>query len=118
MCRPYSVLLPVGFTVPVPLPVPRCALAAPFRLDPPEDGQPAFCGTIPEPPSPKLRRSAGSYPAPSFCGARTFLAGTSPAAVARPSGPDHIGKATLLFESGSTPDGNLAILPANSTASQ
>jgi len=31
MCRPYSVLLPVGFAVPVPLPVPRCALAAPFR---------------------------------------------------------------------------------------
>ena len=29
--RPYSVLLPVGFAVPVPLPVPRCALTAPFH---------------------------------------------------------------------------------------
>ena len=31
MRRPYSVLLPVGFTVPPPLPETRCALAAPFR---------------------------------------------------------------------------------------
>ena len=30
-CRPYSVLLPVGFTLPPPLPAARCALAAPFR---------------------------------------------------------------------------------------
>ena len=29
--RPYSVLLPVGFTLPPSLPRPRCALAAPFR---------------------------------------------------------------------------------------
>jgi hypothetical protein len=29
--RPYSVLLPVGFTVPVPLPVPRWALTPPFH---------------------------------------------------------------------------------------
>jgi hypothetical protein len=29
--RPYSVLLPVGFSLPVPLPVPRCALTAPFH---------------------------------------------------------------------------------------
>jgi hypothetical protein len=56
MCRPYSVLLPVGFTVPVLLPVPRCALAAPFRLDLPEDRQPAFCGTIPDPCLRKDRR--------------------------------------------------------------
>src|SRR5690606_25548169 len=32
--RPYSVLLPVGFTVPVPLPVPRWALTPPFHPDP------------------------------------------------------------------------------------
>ena len=31
MCRPYSVLLPVGFAVPPPLPEPRWALTAPFR---------------------------------------------------------------------------------------
>jgi len=30
-CRPYSVLLPVGFTLPPPLPAARCALAAPFH---------------------------------------------------------------------------------------
>jgi hypothetical protein len=29
--RPYSVLLPVGFTVPLPLPATRCALTAPFH---------------------------------------------------------------------------------------
>ena len=29
--RPYSVLLPVGFSVPLPLPVARCALTAPFH---------------------------------------------------------------------------------------
>ncbi len=31
MCHPYSVLLPVGFTVPPLLPEARCALTAPFR---------------------------------------------------------------------------------------
>src|SRR5882757_876302 len=30
-CRPYSVLLPVWFAMPVPLPDPRCALTAPFH---------------------------------------------------------------------------------------
>src|SRR3989440_2428722 len=30
-CRPYSVLLPVWFAMPVPLPEPRCALTAPFH---------------------------------------------------------------------------------------
>ena len=34
--RPYSVLLPVGFAMPVPLPGPRCALTAPFRPCPAE----------------------------------------------------------------------------------
>jgi len=29
--RPYSVLLPVGFAVPLPLPAARCALTAPFH---------------------------------------------------------------------------------------
>jgi hypothetical protein len=29
--RPYSVLLPVGFTLPISLPKPRCALTAPFH---------------------------------------------------------------------------------------
>jgi hypothetical protein len=30
-CRPYSVLLPVGFALPSPLPETRCALTAPFH---------------------------------------------------------------------------------------
>ena len=30
-CRPYLVLLPVGFTVPSPSPATRCALTAPFH---------------------------------------------------------------------------------------
>ena len=30
-CRPYSVLLPVGFAMPSPLPETRCALTAPFH---------------------------------------------------------------------------------------
>ena len=32
-CRPYSILLPVGFAVPSALPRPRCALTAPFHPD-------------------------------------------------------------------------------------
>ncbi len=35
--RSYSVLLPVGFAVPSPLPAPRCALAAPFHPCPQSD---------------------------------------------------------------------------------
>jgi hypothetical protein len=31
ICRPYSVLLQVGFAVPLRLPVARCAFTAPFR---------------------------------------------------------------------------------------
>ena len=31
MCRPYSILLPVGFAMPPLLPGARCALAAPFH---------------------------------------------------------------------------------------
>ena len=74
MCRPYSVLLPVGFTMPFLLPGPRCALAAPFHPCPPEGFVPerirrsALCGTVPG------VAPAGRYPAPSFRGARTFLA--------------------------------------------
>jgi hypothetical protein len=34
-CRPYSVLLPVWFTLPPPLPAARCALTAPFHPYPP-----------------------------------------------------------------------------------
>ena len=34
--HPYLVLLPVGLAVPSPLPETRCALTAPFHLDPPK----------------------------------------------------------------------------------
>ena len=48
MRRPYSVLLPVGFAVPSPLPELRCALAAPFRPYRIETRRFVFCGTFPE----------------------------------------------------------------------
>src|SRR5437763_11862253 len=51
-CRPYSVLLPVWFAMPFPLPEPRCALTAPFhpcRAEAPkgEGGRFVLCGTFP-----------------------------------------------------------------------
>ena len=48
--RPYSVLLPVGFAVPFPLPETRCALTAPFHpcRHPCGIGRFTFCGTFPE----------------------------------------------------------------------
>ena len=69
VCRPYSVLLPVGFALPPPLPAARCALTAPFHPCPQAEacGRFAFCGTFPE------VALAGGYPAPYPHGARTFL---------------------------------------------
>ena len=71
--RPYSVLLPVGFALPSPLPATRCALTAPFHPYPskPEGGGGRFdlCGTFPG------VAPAGRYPAPYVDGARTFLPG-------------------------------------------
>ena len=67
---PYSVLLPVGFTMPSPLPGMRCALTAPFHPYRPglrPGRRSAFCGTFPR------VAPAGCYPAPCFRGARTFL---------------------------------------------
>ena len=46
MCRPYSVLLPVGFAVPLLLPATRCALTAPFRPYPPEGLKPESWGGL------------------------------------------------------------------------
>ena len=82
MWRPYSVLHPVGFTVPLLLPVARCALAAPFRPYRAEARRNPFCGTVLDAP----RGTTGRYPAPWFHGARTFLGGASSDAAARPSG--------------------------------
>ena len=79
ICRPYSVLLPVGFAMPFPLPATRWALTPPFRPYRTEARRIAFCGTFPG------VAPAGHYPAPSFRGARTFLA---PACAGpRPPGP-------------------------------
>jgi hypothetical protein len=86
----YSVLLPVGFAVPLPLPAARCALTAPFH---PCRGQNAtqprrsvLCGTVPE-ACPAKDHPAGHYPAPFVHGARTFLP-TPPFGIGaeRPSG--------------------------------
>ena len=47
--RPYSVLLPVGFAMPLPSPEARCALTAPFHpcRHPRGIGRFVFCGTVP-----------------------------------------------------------------------
>jgi hypothetical protein len=71
-CRSYLVLLPVGFSLPPPLPAARCALTAPFHPcrppGMPETGRRCtFCGTFPG------VAPAGRYPAPCLRGARTFL---------------------------------------------
>ena len=77
MCRPYSILLPVGFAVPLTLPPARCALAAPFRPYPAEAAAVCFLwhfplgcpsrklsGTVPRwspdfPPAPRKRSTGG-----------------------------------------------------------
>ena len=70
-CRPYSVLLPVWFAMPFPLPDPRCALTAPFHPCCPlpfgwGSGSFSVALSLGSPP-------AGCYPAPYVDGARTFL---------------------------------------------
>lgn len=107
--RPYSVLLPVGFAMPAPLPEPRCALTAPFHPYPStqltllrrgkpgglprrspkgEGGRFVLCGTFPG------VTPAGRYPAPYVKGARTFLPGglSAPAGAAvRPTDRQRMG---------------------------
>jgi hypothetical protein len=82
-CCPYSVLLPVGFAVPLLLPVARCALAAPFHPCRCKHRRSVLCGTFPG------VAPAGRYPAPFFRGARTFLPrslSADAAAVIQPTG--------------------------------
>jgi hypothetical protein len=83
-CRPYLVLLRVGFAMPVPLPGPRCALTAPFHpCLPPRGG---VGGVL------SVALSLDSHPPgvtrhPCFRGARTFLERPQgPPAAVRPSG--------------------------------
>jgi hypothetical protein len=81
-CRPYSVLLPVGFAVPPALPPARCALTAPFHPCRGLRNAPrrsVFCGTFPR------LAPAGRYPAPFVHGARTFLPGNLSVSPERPS---------------------------------
>src|SRR5690348_18285465 len=74
--RSYSVLLPVGFAVPPPLPEARCALTAPFHPCRDNTLRAAavsslwHCPWVRSKPAP-----AGRYPAPLVHGARTFLPG-------------------------------------------
>ncbi len=66
--HPYSVLLPVGFTLPLPLLVARWALTPPFHpCRTLRARRFVFCCTFPG------VAPAGCYPAPCFHGARTFL---------------------------------------------
>ena len=83
--HPYSVLLPAGLAMPLPLPAARCALTAPFHPYPGPRalrrrgaGRFAFCGAIPG------VTPAGRYPAPCLHGARTFLRACT--AAVRPTG--------------------------------
>ena len=74
--RPYSVLLPVGFAVPLALPHARCALTAPFHpyRSGSRKGEAASGGLFSVALSLGLT-PAGRYPAPYVHGARTFLSG-------------------------------------------
>src|SRR5437764_6314825 len=74
-CRPYSVLLPVGFAVPPPLPEARCALTAPFHpCVSLAGGRGLFSVALfPEVLAVARHSPAGRYPAPHVHGARTFL---------------------------------------------
>src|SRR5262249_46518101 len=72
----YSVLLPVGFAVPPPLPKTRCALTAPFhpcrgRYATRRGGLFSVALSL----GPACAGPAGCYPAPFVRGARTFLPG-------------------------------------------
>jgi len=65
---PYSALLHMGFTVPCPSPVRRCALTAPFHpCSRPTRKRFSFCGTFPR------VAAAGCCPACCPPGVRTFL---------------------------------------------
>ncbi len=65
-CRPYSVLLPVGFAMPLPLPAARCALTAPFHRNPAEAKGRLLSVALSLNPLTEVAKPAGRYPAPSF----------------------------------------------------
>ena len=65
--HPYLVLLPVGFTLPLLLPIARCALTAPFQPYSYNEERYIFCGTF------RRIRSPQVLPGTAVLGARTFL---------------------------------------------
>src|SRR5262249_62203527 len=80
--RPFPVLPPVGFALPLASPPARCALTAPFHPCRGQRNTPrryVFCGTVPR------FAPAGCYPAPLVRGARTFLSGNLSVPPERPS---------------------------------
>jgi len=75
-----------------PLPGARCALTAPFHCSPRRSFRAEALGDLLSVAlSLTPKGAAGRYPAPLFRGARTFLAGASTAAIARPPGEGGIG---------------------------
>ena len=93
-CRPYSVLLPVGFAVPSALPRPRCALTAPFHPDPATD-EPSQGGllsvalSLGSPPPEVIRHRLSMEPglsSPSDDGAAARPADPAPACAAGHAG--------------------------------
>jgi len=71
-CRPYSVLLPVGFAVPSALPQTRCALTAPFHPYPGNTLRAVAVCSLWHCPWGRPRRTLSGTVCP---GARTFLPG-------------------------------------------
>jgi len=74
--RSYSVLLPVGFAGPPPVPEARCALTAPFHPCRGNTLRAAAVSSLWHCPWDRPKPApAGRYPAPLVHGARTFLPG-------------------------------------------
>gem|GEM_PF-2177879 len=82
-CRPYSVLLPVGFALPRPLPTARCALTAPFHPYPAHGpgGLLSVALSLESPPPDVIRHRVSVEPGLSSTQAETR------AAAIRPSDP-------------------------------
>ena len=93
-CRPYSVLLPVWFAVPDPLPDPRCALTAPFHPCPaslpfgaPPGGSFSVALSLGLPPPEVIRHRMSMEPGLSSPESLSALAG----AAVRPTDPKAMG---------------------------
>ena len=118
--RPYSVLLPVGFAMPLPLPAARCALTAPFHPCPapplslPASGEgrvgerrSVLCGTVPG-IAPRFREgfsrrtlSGTACPwSPDFPLGAAFRHWTQ--AAVRPTDPLHLGLSSHQIKQGRT----------------